>query len=284
MSLRSKYNREIFVADPTTGIYNPRSLNIMQTAFDATEAQATASASTIVLMKRDYNKLIKQLMPILVPKVVPATPITTLYCNLGDEYTFTWTTELYVLRVELVVDGLPITQTIDPKADQYIANVPIAQFFDEARKHITATVILHNIIGPSIPGTITINRWYAAPTITSVVRNANNKDRATLVYTITQPDYTPGYVGVEILVATENIDQTISYGFLEYYDNGSIPRPGTLENIDITAYPNRFTVSIRYVYDHGEEEALHADEDCSDLSELSGLPPRDEAEDEMNYF
>jgi hypothetical protein len=37
MSLKSKYNREIFLADPDTGVYNRRSLNQMLTDFVTTE-------------------------------------------------------------------------------------------------------------------------------------------------------------------------------------------------------------------------------------------------------
>jgi hypothetical protein len=284
MSLKSRYNREVFLADPDTGVYNRRSINTMQTAFDATEVQSNMSMTAIAAIKRDYSILIRQLKPILTPKVVPETPKVEIISNLNDEYIVSWTNELFVLRLELVVDGVTILQKIDPKAVQFVATVPLTKTFDPARKFVTASVTLYNIIGPSIVGNATVNRFYEAPVLKSVLRNKDNRDEGTITYE-DPTDITIPYTGIEIFKTTVNIDDSRSYDFISWYSvNGAIKRPGTLEFVNLTAHPEAFLISLRYTYVYqSDDESIHPDENCSDFSEYEGISARDDP-DEMDSF
>jgi hypothetical protein len=299
MSLKSKYNRELFLANPDTGVFNRRSLNEMMTAFDTTEFETEQNTNYIVALEGDITaihaelKVIqdditaiwKALEPLIRPTDVPNKPEVKIVSNEDDTYTITWTNEPYLDRVTILVDGQePVRVPVLDKT--YTATIRTFGVFDAANKFVEATVILANIIGASEPGIARVNRFYYAPIIKHADRKNDNRDYGTIIYD-DPPNRTEVPKGIEIVVVTDPF-ATESYTWLRYYDiPGSVPVSGVLANVDLREHPEALDIRLRYVYEEGGVYGrVEPNEDCSDFSNLQGFGPKDEVvvDDEMDTF
>jgi hypothetical protein len=299
MSLKSRYNRELFLADPDTGKYNTRSLNEMMTAFDATEFETQQNTnyivalegevqtieSTLKAIRDELDAIWKALEPLVKPTDVPAAPKVTIVSNEDETYTISWaTTEPYLIQIDVVVDGQPLVR-VPAKSGQLEVTVPVFGMFDAANKLVEASVTSFNILGPSVAGIAKVNRFYYAPVIKHADRKDDDRDYGTIIYD--DPiNRTEVPKGIELVVVT-NPFATESYTWLRYYNiPGSVPISGVLENVDLRGHPEALDIRLRYVYDDGGVYGqVQPNENCSDFSNLQGFGPRDRVlDDEMQTF